>query len=413
MRGSDPRVEASPPNGPGAPSTPAHAQSTRSDSAPSWLERTLLWRIKLRLQFTGWLQYLAPAVPALVLLALAGVGALIGLAPLLLVGLPLAPGVLLLLAVAVDLLTVRLDVRPREPHPPRLNGLDVFDVMRARRSCRSFQHRNLTDDDRAALLGQARAHTRPDVLLGTAPIRLEHVAVPLTVWPVVGAHEFLVAIAPRHYDRVSVIDVGRSLQKVVIEATRAGISTCWIGPGADRSSVVPALGDRFDPARDHVICVCAVGYRSRFVPLLIRAMNAKMHRRLPLRRLFFDDADLTHPIDVTASPYDELGRCYEVCQWAPSSYNGQTTRAAVRAADVVERVDFATSTSSRYYAPVALGIWVANWETGCEALGVHGHTAVLPPHDHAVADGPSPTRYGATWLRDPTPTATTAIGDAG
>jgi nitroreductase len=50
---------------------------------------------------------------------------------------------------------------------------------------------------------------------------------------VAGAHELLVAVAPRDYDRVAVIDVGRSLQKVVTAATRAGISTCWIGPGAD------------------------------------------------------------------------------------------------------------------------------------------------------------------------------------
>jgi hypothetical protein len=42
---------------------------------------------------------------------------------------------------------------------------------------------------------------------------------------VVGAHEFLVAVAPRDYDRVAVIDVGRSLQKVVTAATRAPL-TC-------------------------------------------------------------------------------------------------------------------------------------------------------------------------------------------
>ncbi len=387
--------------GPGATSGPALVQRAPDTDAPSRLQRTLIWRIKLRLQFTGWLQYLGPTVPALLLLALAGVGALIGVAPLLLVGLPLTLGVALLLIVVFDLVTVRLDVRPRESHPPRLDDVDVFDVMRARRSCRSFQRRNLTDDDRAALLAWAEVHTRPQTLLGQAPIRLEYVAVPLTVWPAVGAHEFLVAVAPRAYDRAAVIDVGRSLQKVVIDATRAGISTCWIGPGADQSSVVAALGDRFDPDRDHVICVCAVGYRSRFVPLLIRAMNAKMHNRLPLEQLFFTDDDLSRTVDVTALPYSDLRRCYEVCRWAPSSYNGQTTRAVVHAGDVVERLDFATSTSSRYYAPVALGIWVATWEIGCQASGVHGHTTVLPQHDGSAGEIPGRPGYGATWMREP------------
>ena len=186
----------------------------------------------------------------------------------------------------------------------------------------------------------------------------------------------------------------------MIEATRAGISTCWIGPGADQSSVVAALGGRFDPEQEHVICVCAVGYRSRFVPLLIRAMNAKMHSRLALEQLYFSDDDLTDPVDVASPPYSELGRSYEVCQWSPSSYNGQTTRAVLRAGDVVERVDFESSTSSRYYAPVALGIWLANWETGCQALGVHGHTTVLPEHHSPPGANPDQPRYGATWLRN-------------
>lgn len=379
---------------PHAPSSATDVQAAHAaDGVPPWAAGNPLWRLKLRLQFTGWLQYLGPVGPALVLLALAGVGALAGVAPLLLVGVPMSLGLVLLLIVAFDLITVRLDVRPREPHPPRLDDLDVFDVMRSRRSCRSFQRRDLTDDDRSALLAWVEAATRPQSLLGTAPIRLEHVLVPLTVWPVVGAHEFLVAVAPRAYDRTAVIDVGRSLQQVVIAATRAGISTCWIGPGADQSSVAAALGDRFDPDRDHVICVCAVGYRSRFVPLLIRGMNARMHSRLSLEQLFFADDDLTRPVDVTAPPSSELGRCFEVCQWSPSSYNGQTTRAVLHAGTVLDRVDFVTATSSRYYAPVALGIWLANWEAGCQALGIPGIATVLPAREAL------PRGYGATWLR--------------
>ena len=33
-------------------------------------------------------------------------------------------------------------------------------------------------------------------------------------------HEFLVAIAPKEYDRLAVLDVGRSLQKVVLRLGR-------------------------------------------------------------------------------------------------------------------------------------------------------------------------------------------------
>ncbi len=171
----------------------------------------------------------------------------------------------------------------------------------------------------------------------------------------------------------SVIPRQRALQRVVTKAARRGICTCWIGPGADQPSVAAVPADRFDPGRDHVACVCAVGYRSRFLPTMIRLMNHHMHQRLPLDRLFFTDPSLTVPPPTTRVPYAEFGRTYEACQWSPSSYNGQTTRAVLGAEDgPVRRVDFIAIAPSRFYAPVAPGIWLANWETGCAALGIQG-----------------------------------------
>ncbi len=143
----------------------------------------------------------------------------------------------------------------------------------------------------------------------------------------VGAHEFLVAIVPGGYDRTAVIDVGYSLQRVVIDATRLGIATCWIGPGADHRSIVRMLGDRFDPEADQIICVCAVGYRSRFKPIFIRFMQGSQHRRRPLSQLFFADDGFATPLNLAAPPFAAFGRTYECCEWSPSSYNSQTTRA--------------------------------------------------------------------------------------
>jgi nitroreductase len=254
-------------------------------------------------------------------------------------------------------------------------------------------------------MDSARTQSQPDRLLGKSPIRFEYVDAPLTVWPVIGAHEFLVAIAPREYDRMAVIDVGRSLQKVVLHATRMGVATCWIGPGADQKSIVRHLGDRFDPDKDHVICVCAVGYASWFKPLLIRFITLGQHRRLPLTSLFFADPHFEKPLDADAPPFDSFGRCYEVCQWSPSSYNGQTTRCAavVERRDGEERLlrfDFCTATTSRYYAAVALGIWCANWETGCEAQDIRGHFSVLTPEERGVRGAPDLPRYDVSWVVD-------------
>jgi len=359
-----------------------------------------LWRVKTRLQFTGWLQYLPNAVVVLVCYAVALVGWAIGVAPALLFWPPAILGSGLLVVLVVDLCTIKFGLGPSEPVPSPKDDLGAFDLMRARKSCRSFQSRDLSPAHHAELMRWVDVHTEASSLLGEHPIRFEYVAAPLTVWPVVGAHEFLVAIAPREYSRLAVIDVGRSLQKVVIEATRMGLATCWIGPGADHDSMVRHLGASFDPERDHIICVCAVGYASRFVPLAIRLTLRGQRRRLPLSSLFFADAQLQQPLDTRAPGFDRFGRCYEVCQWSPSSFNGQPTR-CVGVADGAEggvRFDFCASTSSRFYAPVALGIWCANWELGCEALAIPGHFSVLTAEGRGVGEVAELPRYDVSWV---------------
>ncbi len=364
---------------------------------------SLILRLKLRLQFSGWLQYIPTALIALVFLLIAALANLLG-------KLPAYPfwviGGLLLAVVIFDLITVKLQLRPAEPLPTRKENLDAFDLMRARRSCRSFQSRKLTPADFSELMERVRVHSH-EVTIGRSAIRFEYVSARLTVWPVVGASEFLVAIAPSQYSRLAVIDVGQSLQKIVIDATRMGLATCWIGPGADHTSIERHLGERYNPEKDHIICICAVGYRSWFLPFFLRFMQLQFHRRRPLSSLFFADDHCTQPQDITALPFNRFGRCYEVCQWAPSSYNGQTTRCAAviekngEHAGCLQRFDFYAATGSRYYAAVALGIWCANWEMGCAALGLHGYFAVLPAQARGVDEPEASTRlprYDVSWV---------------
>lgn len=371
----------------------------------SRLQDTALWRFKARLQFSGWLQFMPPGLLGLLLLLGAGVVRLfVARAPVVFWA-PVALGGALLARALYDVATAKLGWHPAEPLPQPPPEVDTFDSMRSRRSCRSFQHRDLTPEHRAALVEAAAQQAKPERLIGRSPVRLEYIAAPLAVWPVLGAHEFFVAIAPEAYDRLSVIDVGRSLQKVVMHATRIGVATCWIGPGADQRSVVAHLGARFDARTDHVICVCAIGYASRYLPLAVRGMNRVMSTRLPLSSLFFADLAFSAPLDVSAPPFAAYGRCFEVCQWSPSSYNAQTTR-CVAISGLVDgrlravRFDFHSATTSRYYAAVALGIWCANWEMSCEALGRRGHFAVLAPEARGVHGAPALPRYDVSWVVD-------------
>lgn len=367
-------------------------------------ENSALWRLKVRLQFSGWLQYFPNALLTVIFLTLSFIGVWSGVAPLLFFWVPFCLGTVLFANLLFDLVTVKWAMRPPEPLPKPRDGLDAFDLMRARRSCRSFQSRKLTDEHRKALLEAVEMYSRPEHLLGDSPIRFEYVDVPLTVWPVVGAHEFLVAIAPKTYDRMAVIDVGRSLQKVVVRATQMGLGTCWIGPGADQQSIAKRLGERFCPDEDHIICVCAIGYASWFKPLLIRVMHRVNSRRLPLSSLFFAGVDFQEPLAVASESFSVYERCYEVCQWAPSSFNSQTSRCTAVVEETAEggkqlaRFDFGAATHSRYYAPVAVGIWCANWELGCEALGLPGAFRILTPNERKVDNPPELPRYDVSWI---------------
>ena len=56
-----------------------------------------------------------------------------------------------------DLVTVKLNLHPSEAIPPPKDHLDAFDLMRQRRSCRSFQVRDLTAEHRNELLEVVKA----------------------------------------------------------------------------------------------------------------------------------------------------------------------------------------------------------------------------------------------------------------
>lgn len=363
---------------------------------------TAIVLLKMRLQFTGWLQYMLPLMLALPIFLVAALFSLLGIK--LLANLFLFVGSFLLLMFAFDLITVKFRLRFPEALPKRNDNLDMFDLMRARHSCRSFQTRKLTSSDHDELMESVRFHSEA-AMIGEAPIRFEYISAPLTVWPTVNATEFLVAIAPREYNRLAVIDVGRALQKIVMDATRMGLATCWIGPGADQSSIKHHLGERFNPNEDHIICVCAIGYKSWYAPLFIRIFNRQLSSwRYPLSELFYAGSDFGEALNVDDEPFNQFGRNYEACQWSPSSYNGQTT-CCVGVVDESQslRFDFYASTESRYYAAVAVGIWCANWEMGCDELSIHGHFDILSVTDRGFQnqrDVPELPQYDVSWVLD-------------
>ena len=311
---------------------------------------------------------------------------------------PLQIVALLLYIITIfDVLSVKYNLRTKEPLPKRLDNLDEFSLMRARVACRSFQNRTLSPEHHQELMAYVQNYNGVKAdNFSDNPVRFEYINAPLTVWPVVGAQEFLVAIVEKEYNKKSVLDVGRNLQHIVHYATKMGLATCWIGPGADQTSIVKHLGDRFDTDNEHIICICAIGYTSIFKPFALRMMSVFQHKRRPLNELFFTDKSFSSTCNVEKAPYTELERTYEVCQWAPSSFNGQTTKCVLHDdTNTITQADFYSETASKYYAPVALGIWCANWEIGTKSLGITGHFRV----QNSLINETLP-RYHVSWVKD-------------
>lgn len=325
---------------------------------------------KLSLQWSGWLQYVIPIPIILLIVLLALVAFLLNWVYIAYIFSAIA--LLLSIKVIFDLITVKFKIRFPESHPKRKDTLNASELMLLRHSCRSFQIKKLYKTDFEELMASVKKHMS-EPKFSSEQIRFEYISAPIKVWPPVNASEFLVAIAPKKCNRLAIMDVGRTLQKVVIDATKMGLGTCWIGAGADHKSITTQLGNSFDPDKDNIICVCAIGYESIYKPLFISIFGKKMRSRLPIDSLFFTDYEMSHAIPIEEHPFKLFQKIFEACKWAPSSYNGQTTRGIIISKNnKVERIDFVATTTSRHYAAVASGIWCANWEMGCNEINIDG-----------------------------------------
>lgn len=359
-------------------------------------ENNPLWKLKLRLQHTGWLQYALPFFWAFFSLMLATIEYIaFGSSR---VGLTLA---LIFLGLGTfDIATCKYNLRPLESIPPSQDHWTRIETMLKRHSCRSFQTRKLTQAHKSEILDVAQVCLHKKIF--AKDIRLEFIDTPIKVWPAVNCQEFLVAIAPAQYSKQAIWDLGKSLEHTVLHATRMGLGTLWVGPGADHESIVQALGDkRFDPQRDHIICVCALGYPSAFAPTMIRLMSkVTSTKRLALEKLVMGGPQCQQPLE-DAAIYEKLKPAFEAVRWSPSSYNAQTTRCSASVTDkgFLEKVDFYRSLPSKYYATVALGVWMAHWEEACKELGFEGKFEIDKTRI-AEDEGMFPPIYDISWVFD-------------
>ena len=335
---------------------------TQAQPLMARLERTAVWRLKLRLQFTGWLQYLPPAMVGVVLAAVGGLGALLG-APAGVAVAITALGGLGVLVTGFDLLTAKLGLH-RASRSQRRDGIDPFDLMRSAAPPARFSRG--TSPMSTAPSSSTSAHTAGRAPSASDPPPGVRRGAPDGVAGHRGAG------VPRRHRAAqvrspAVIDVGRACRRSSFTPRAWGWRPVGSAPGADQQSVIAHLGERFDPERGPRHLRLRRRLRSRFPPLLIRLMQRRSTGGCRCR-LFFADPRFTAPLDTDAAPFAAYGRCYEVCEWSPSSYNSQTTRCAAldrSTAGAPMRFDFCAATTR---ASTRRWPWASGAPTGRSAV---------------------------------------------
>jgi hypothetical protein len=145
------------------------------------------WHLKVSVQFTGWLQYLPLLVFSSLFFILSKVFQLMSSWASIFI---VVNKLLILFSCAsfftfiFDVVVVKYGLHFEEPFPDRHCNeyLNPFELMLKRTSCRSFAKHMLKKEDLMEILDEVKVQTSPSSLIGRDPIRLEYIAVPLTVW---------------------------------------------------------------------------------------------------------------------------------------------------------------------------------------------------------------------------------------
>ena len=196
----------------------------------------------------------------------------------------------------------------------------VTDLIRQRRSVRTFDGRALSAEDRSALEAYVASLTNPF----SVPIcfrLLDAKAYGLSSPVIVGAESYLAAKVERvpHFE----IAYGYSFEKACLYALSRGIGTVMLAASLSRAAFEKAM----DVKEGEVMPVASpVGYpaEKKSIRESLMRKGLKADDRKPFDHLFFD-GDFNRPLSRT----NPFAKALEMARWAPSAANGQPWRAVV------------------------------------------------------------------------------------
>ena len=201
--------------------------------------------------------------------------------------------------------------------------MDIIQAIKERRSVRSFNGQPLSETIISRLTGIVDQMSSP--FSGNVTIRLKRFNItgdyrPSTYGVIKGACDFF--LIAMHNDVMSLLSAGYRFEKVILEAWRLGLGSCWIS-----ATFKNTVFDRYEswPNGEKLTAICPIGIPSsqRLVERLTRTL-LKSKTRKPFSELFFI-SDFEHSLQPTNRYRESL----EMMRLSPSSTNSQPWRALV------------------------------------------------------------------------------------
>ncbi|MBR0087254.1 MAG: nitroreductase family protein [Lachnospiraceae bacterium] len=200
---------------------------------------------------------------------------------------------------------------------------DLLELVRTRKSVRSFDGRKITEEDMAKLKVFADAIQDPFgipvrfVFLDAEEKRLSS--------PVLTGERNYVAGAVEKKENAD-LAFGYAFERLVLYAWSLGIGTTWIGGTMKRALFEGAAGIGEE---ERMPCMSPLGYPAakRSLKESIMRKGVGADSRMPAEKLFFEDSFDT---PLSGEKQAEMGDLIELVRWAPSAVNKQPWRIVLK-----------------------------------------------------------------------------------
>jgi nitroreductase len=195
-------------------------------------------------------------------------------------------------------------------------------------------------------------------------------------------------------------DYGYQMERIILEATRIGLGTCWLGGTFTKSSFPRKIAARPDELVPAVTAIGNPASRRRWIEI-IRRPDPTIERRLPFDTLFFE-GDFDHPMAFEDA--GEYSLVLEMVRRAPSASNKQPWRVIRTGQDwhfYLQRTPGYRDQFLVRWATVAdmqrldMGIAMAHFELTAHEVGLPGGWIRREPDVEKPGDL---TEYVVSWI---------------